>query len=126
MADDIAQCNCGQLRAICAGEPARVSICHCLHCKRRTGSAFAWNASYPAAAVTTEGRYLDHARRTDSGRTNVYHFCPDCGSTVFYDVEMRPGMVSIPAGAFADPHFAPPTVALFDQRRVDWCAIELD
>ena len=39
-----AQCSCGQLAAICAGEPVRVSVCHCLECKRRSGSAFSNNA----------------------------------------------------------------------------------
>ena len=33
-----AACNCGQLVMAGDGEPARVSICHCLECQRRTGS----------------------------------------------------------------------------------------
>ena len=31
------------------GDPVRLSICHCLDCKRRTGGAFSWNATYDAA-----------------------------------------------------------------------------
>ncbi|WP_242121988.1 GFA family protein [Sphingomonas lacusdianchii] len=119
-----AECNCGQLRATCADEPDRISVCHCTNCKRWTGSAFAWNASFPAEAVTTAGERHSFARATDSGRTNVYHFCPTCGLTVFYDVEMRPGMISVPAGAFARAGFPPPTVQVFDHRRVAWCTID--
>lgn len=119
-----AQCNCGQLRATCTGKPDRVSVCHCISCKRRTGSAFAWNASFPAAAVRSAGDYRSFSRTADSGRTNIYHFCPQCGSTVFYQVEMRPGMISVPAGAFADAGFPRPTVQLFEHRRVDWCSID--
>lgn len=100
-----AECNCGQLRATCAGEPDRVSVCHCTNCKRRTGSAFAWNASFPAEAVTTAGERHSFARATDTGRPNVYHFCPTCGSTVFYDVEMRPGMISCRRGHSPLPTF---------------------
>lgn len=118
-----AECNCGQLRAVCIGEPDRVSVCHCTNCKRRTGSSFAWNASFPADAVKTTGERHSFARATDSGRTNTYYFCPVCGSTVFYDVEIRPGMISVPAGAFASADFPKPTVELFDQRRVAWCVI---
>ncbi|MEJ0023279.1 MAG: GFA family protein [Alphaproteobacteria bacterium] len=110
---DEAECNCGQLRAMCDGKPVRVSVCHCLNCKKRTGSAFAWNASYSLTQVKTEGQFHSYSRKTDSGRTNTYHFCPQCGSTVFYDVEMRPGTVSIPAGAFADDAFDRPTVEVF-------------
>ena len=75
-------------------------------------------------AVTTAGERHRFARATDSGRTNVYHFCPTCGSTVFYDVAMRPGMISVPAGAFASTDFPWPTVQVFDQRRVGWCTID--
>ena len=42
-----AECACGQLSAVCSGEPMRVSVCHCLACKRRTGSAFSYNARFP-------------------------------------------------------------------------------
>ncbi|WP_375429463.1 GFA family protein [uncultured Sphingomonas sp.] len=119
-----AECNCGQLRATCTGTPDRISVCHCTNCKRRTGSAFGWNASFHASVVKTVGDYHSFARRTDSGRTNTYHFCPICGSTVFYDVEMRPGMTSVPAGAFASADFPKPTVQVFGQRRVSWCVID--
>lgn len=118
-----AECNCGQLHAMCTGEPDRVSVCHCLNCKRRTGSAFAWNASFPAEAVKPVGDFRSFSRKTDTGRTNTYHFCPDCGSTVYYNVEMRPGMISVPAGAFASVDFPKPTVQVFGQRRVEWCDV---
>jgi hypothetical protein len=39
-------------------------------------------------------------------------------------VEMRPGMVAVPAGAFASVDFPKPTVQVFDQRRVSWCVID--
>lgn len=119
-----AECNCGQLRATCTGEPDRVSLCHCINCKRRTGSAFAWNASFPASAVTVAGEYRTFARATDLGRTNTYHFCPTCGSTVYYDVEIRPGMISVPAGAFAATDFPKPTVQVFEHRCVSWCVVD--
>ena len=121
----LATCNCGQLGAACRGEPVRISICHCLNCKRRTGSAIAWNASFPTHAVATVGEHHTYARPTESGRTNIYHFCPRCGSTVFYHVEMRPGTISIPAGAFADAAFSGPVVELYEERRVAWCSLDL-
>ena len=50
-----ASCRCGQLRATVTGEPFRVSVCHCLNCKKRSGSAFAVQARWPKAQVTLEG-----------------------------------------------------------------------
>jgi hypothetical protein len=34
----IAECHCGQLRAITSGEPDSVYVCHCKACQRRTGA----------------------------------------------------------------------------------------
>ena len=51
----IAHCACGWLRATCAGEPVRSSVCHCLECQRRTGSAFGSNATYAGDQVRIEG-----------------------------------------------------------------------
>ncbi len=125
MIERLARCNCGQLRVTCAGEPARISVCHCLDCKRRTGSAFSYNATYAGERVTPAGRFHSFARQADSGRTNTYRFCPRCGTTVFYEVEARPGMISVPAGAFADPDFPAPTVEVYEERRAGWCVLEL-
>lgn len=121
----VAECICGQLQAICTGEPDRNSVCHCLNCKRRSGSAFAWTASYPAAAVRTSGDRHSISRTNSSGRTITFHTCPACSSTVFFEIEMRPGMISVPAGMFADPDFPPPTIQVYEDRRVGWCALEI-
>ena len=56
MTNPTASCRCGQLRATVTGEPVRVSVCHCLNCKKRSGSAFAVQARWPAEQVTIEGR----------------------------------------------------------------------
>ena len=40
MMERIASCSCGQFTARVAGEPVRISICHCLACQRRTGGDF--------------------------------------------------------------------------------------
>ena len=44
MATREAACHCGQLRLEVTGDPFAVSICHCLACQRRTGSAFGMQA----------------------------------------------------------------------------------
>ena len=54
--------------------------------RRRAASAFAHNVTFRTEQVRTSGRSSSHARVTDTGRTNTYHFCPDCGSAVFYEV----------------------------------------
>jgi hypothetical protein len=121
----IATCRCGQASARLAGDPIRVSVCHCLECKRRTGSAFSWNATWPEEALRLEGSVRRFTRNGDSGQPIDYDFCSDCGSTIVYRLAMRPGAVSIPAGAFADPGFPPPYVEVYRERRASWCALEI-
>ena len=48
MSTRAAACSCGQFRLEVEGDPIRISVCHCLACQRRTGSAFGAQARFPA------------------------------------------------------------------------------
>jgi hypothetical protein len=125
-----AACSCGQLRLEAAGDPVRISMCHCLACQRRTGSAFAMQARFTADRVQVAGRYSDYVRVSDEGDRRTFHFCPDCGATVFFTTEDAPDLIAVPVGVFADPSFPPPTVSVYESRRHPWitvpAAIETD
>ena len=108
-----ATCRCGALRAECAGEPIRLSVCHCLNCQKRSGSAFAAQARWPIEAVTIAGETREWAATSDSGNRAVFRFCPVCGATIAYVAEQQPDMIAVPLGAFADPGFPPPTVSVW-------------
>jgi hypothetical protein len=121
MGDREAACSCRQLRLVCAGAPVRVSMCHCLECQRRTGSAFGVQAWYPEAQVrAVEGRAKQHVRTADSGRTVTFQFCPDCGGTVFWRAEGAPGQIAVAVGTFAEPGFAPPRYSVHERSRHAW------
>ncbi|RWP47272.1 GFA family protein [Mesorhizobium sp.] len=122
-----AQCSCGQLSASCSGEPSRVSVCHCLACKRRTGSAFSFNARFPEDKVSIEGRAAEFTRIGEEGGCVTYSFCPDCGTTVHYRIDVQSGLIAIPVGAFADPSFPPPFLSFYhDSRRCQWVEIRTE
>lgn len=123
MEERIAKCRCGQLQAVCLGEPVRVSVCHCLDCQRRSGSAFAAQARWPEAQVTLTGVARSWVRVADSGHRATYSFCPECGSTVTYQVEGWPGLTAVPIGAFADPTFPPPRFSVYEHRKHPWTLV---
>lgn len=98
-----AECSCGQLSAICSGEPVRVSVCHCLACKRRTGSAFSFNARFAENDVSIEGRAAEFSRTGEEGGRVIYSFCPDCGTTVHYRIDTPARSDRHPGGCLRGP-----------------------
>ena len=119
-----ASCRCGQLSATVTGEPVRVSVCHCLNCKKRSGSAFAVQARWPAEQVAIEGRSQSFKMVSDSGNWATFYFCPECGSDVHYDNNGKfDGMIAIPLGAFDDPYFLSPKFSVWEERKHDWVEI---
>ncbi|MEO1227180.1 MAG: GFA family protein [Pseudomonadota bacterium] len=123
MVKRIATCRCGQLSATCVGEPVRVSVCHCLECQKRSGSAFATQARWPDANVTLSGEFSVWERVADSGHRATYRFCPVCGSTVAYVIEGWPGVTAIPVGAFADQSFPAPRFSVYEHRKHAWTEV---
>jgi hypothetical protein len=81
----IGQCHCGSLRVIATREPVRVHLCHCKVCQRRTGTAFHFGATYPKERVRLYGERKIYKREADSGYRIRFHFCPNCGSTVYWE-----------------------------------------
>jgi hypothetical protein len=121
----VAQCCCGSLKAEASGEPVVVSLCNCIECQRRTGSPFGVGAYYEAAQVHLSGVSTIYERSVES-RTLSFHFCPRCGSTVYWEAANHPGRYGIAVGAFADPSFAKPTRSVFERSRHDWLSFSED
>jgi hypothetical protein len=69
------------------------------------------------------GRSSQYVRVGDSGQKITFYFCPDCGATVYYQLERSPGVVAIPVGAFADPGFPAPQYSFYESRRHSWAAL---
>ena len=102
----------------------RVSMCHCLACQRRTGSAFSYQARFPRERVEITGVAKDYTRLSDDeGEPRTFSFCPECAGIVYYVLGSQPDVVAVPVGAFADPSFPPPTVSVYESRRHAWLAV---
>ena len=121
-----ASCQCGQLTAHCEGEPIRVSVCHCLDCQTRSGSAFAAQARWPDAAVTIMGTAKTWSRTGESGSVFTARFCPDCGSTIAYSVTAQPGIIAIPIGALSGSPLPAPEYSVYEGRKRPWVEITGD
>ena len=100
-------CVCGAVRYIARGDPARITICHCTWCQRRTGSAFGVEAVYKVEEVDFVGeekslKTYRHISET-TGKWLDQYFCARCGTNLGLGLERAAGTRSIAAGTFDDP-----------------------
>src|SRR5262249_18752343 len=116
-----ASCSCGQLSISVSGSPSRVLVCNCLGCQKRTGSAFGISSFWPKSAVEAiSGDNSIYRRISDAGRMVECHFCPTCGSAVFWYAEAVPDSVGVAVGNFADPSFPAPDRAIWCESKHAW------
>ncbi|MGK7871102.1 GFA family protein [Falsiroseomonas sp. E2-1-a20] len=118
--EKVAKCMCGQFRSVVNGELRSVAMCHCLAFKRRSGSAFAYNAFYQTSDVRLERTYKIHQGEGQQRHEIERHFCPEFGTTVYSRTAKFPGICNIPASALADPTFPTPLVSLFEESNHAW------
>jgi hypothetical protein len=62
-------------------------------------------AAFKAGQVAISGQFNDYTRVSDETdrKEDFFHFCPDCGSQVFYTEPDDEALVVVSVGAFADP-----------------------
>ncbi len=110
-------CACGALRFRARGEPRRVGLCHCMTCRKVSGSAFNAFVIFPREAVFVEGEFKIWAATA----SDDHGFCPVCGSQVFArtatEMEMK-------LGAFDAPNVFAPTYEAWTVRRESWLNTE--
>ena len=118
-----AQCHCGQFRVIAAGEPERVYLCHCKACQRRTGAIIHNGSSWAKTQVRIAGEHKIYGRMADSGFEIRFHFCPNCGTSVFWEGDRNQGTYGIAVGCFADPHFPAPSSSGWEESMHRWVGL---
>lgn len=120
-----ATCACGHLSITLNAPPTMHGVCHCTNCKRRTGSAFGISAYFDKAAVVTQTgetrtyRFHHAAQAHEQER----HFCPGCGTTLFWFVSSAPDQIGVAGGCFADGGLPEPSYSVTDCKREPWVTL---
>jgi hypothetical protein len=103
-----------------SGEPTLNGVCHCDNCKRRTGSAFGWQAYFRDTQVLGKrGEFSQHRIRDEQERS----FCTRCGTTLFWKSAFMPEQTGVAAGAFTDPPLPDPSLQATSDGRVEWVVL---
>jgi len=70
--------------------------------------------------VTIEGSSKVFEREGQEGRKVRFHFCPNCGTSLYWEADIRPGWCVVAVGAFAEPDFPPPSISIFEETQHQW------
>ena len=92
-------CLCGAIRYAVDSSPLFTAVCHCAACQKSTGSAFSVVVGVDKAHLKISGGALTTYEGVgESGHPTYRHFCPICGSTIYAEMGLRPGLACIKAG----------------------------
>jgi hypothetical protein len=88
---------------------------------KRHNNSPASAAFFPREAVgVTQGRTKSFTRDSALGKKVTFHFCPDCGSTLYWEPERMPHRIGVAVGAFADPAFPQPEQSVWTRDKHAW------
>ena len=114
-------CQCGAVTfAFDRSAVVSAAHCHCRDCQRATGSAFATFCFVPAASFTLEGEPKGHRVEGASGQGVVRSFCGECGSQLFSEVDVMPGIYFVKAGALDDASWLEPASSYWASSAQPW------
>ncbi|MFM7066356.1 MAG: GFA family protein [Gammaproteobacteria bacterium] len=111
-------CHCGAIRYRTEGQPLHHALCHCTDCRRHAGAPLVGWTMYPAEAVTVTQGIPKVYESSAHGRR---HFCPDCGTGLFYtNDDILPGVIDVQSATYDDPEAVPAQVHIQVAERIGW------
>jgi hypothetical protein len=111
-------CHCGAIRFEASGSPKTHALCHCGDCRRHSGAPLVGWAMYAHDAVKVVRGTPKVYESSAHGRR---HFCPDCGTGLFYvNARILPGLIDVQSATFDDPGAIPAQAHIQIAERITW------
>lgn len=111
-------CLCGAVTYTCTAKPILAVNCHCLDCKKASGSGYMASFFVKKEAITITGEIKYYEYQSASGNPTWRGFCPQCGSQLFGNA--MPGAIAVRAGSLDDPAQYRPEMDVFTSRAPAW------
>ena len=116
-------CQCELLRFELKGQPLFTHACHCLVCRRRSGTAFGLSTTVLQRDMTITCGEL--APKPISPRTTIYR-CAACETTIFSASTRFPSIYVVRGGTFDDPMVVEPDAHTWVKRKHPWIVLPAD
>jgi len=113
-------CLCGTVTYEASGEPAIVGHCHCVDCRKTSGTGHGTHVAMRMDGVHLTGALASYRRPADSGNIVERFFCPTCGSAIYSTNSAMPGMVFLRASSLDDPNQITPQIVVYASRAPKW------
>jgi hypothetical protein len=111
------QCHCGAVSYEMPAETLHRAICHCSDCRRHSGAPMVAWGLVNRDALQVDGQTQEYAS-SENGRR---HFCPQCGTSLFYTNEVVfPGKIDVLIATLDDPDLIPPEAQIQMAERIHW------
>ena len=111
-------CHCGAVRYEVHAEPKWSALCHCGDCRRHAGAPVVGWVAFPSEALKVVKGQPKVYRSSEHGRR---HFCPDCGTGLFYfNAVNLPGVADVQSATLDDPGAIPPQIHVQTAERLAW------
>ncbi len=105
-------CLCGKVRYNIKGSIINSAICHCPSCRKASGAPIVGWAMVKRSDVDFD---RDAIGQYESSTGALRSFCPNCGTTLFFEGDYLPGMIDITTESLDNPDEALPTLQI-------WCS----
>ncbi|KAJ5738116.1 hypothetical protein N7493_001271 [Penicillium malachiteum] len=119
-------CFCGNVKYNVSGEPVDKGICHCLSCRKISGSTYTTNLLFAEANFSLiSGTLKQCTAKHENGMVLTLHFCENCGTTIYKtaSLDIFAGVIVLLAGTVdggQGVEKAKPKSELWIKYRVDW------
>jgi hypothetical protein len=93
------------------------ALCHCTDCRRHSGAPMVAWGLVKSEGLKVEGETKEYASSGHGRR----HFCPQCGTSLFYTSEaVFPGQIDVQIATLDDPDSIVPSAQIQLAERIAW------
>ncbi|MBR9870716.1 MAG: GFA family protein [Gammaproteobacteria bacterium] len=118
MAEYFGSCLCGTVSFLVNGDFDNFYLCHCQHCQKDTGSAYAANLFSQSAQLVWRSGAGAVTSFTLPGTRHNKSFCKVCGSAL--PSTQDAGLLVVPAGCLDTNISMAPTAHIFSSSQAAW------